>query len=201
MRFLAGDDDVPICVAYTHACAASIEPVVEIETERAQIRYVSGRHVEVRVGTNVEVLRLSPNPHHLMLRSFRGALHHATSNNGDGEALVASTLEMARAHIVAVNAASEAAPVIDVAPDCIQVVPSADQSNIQAIRDVVPVMKSLMARRCLLHDSRLASWSHPAGRMTINGYSHFAGPASSSGAAPPAATNPASIAATAAAAH
>jgi predicted dehydrogenase len=180
MCFTVGGD-VPVCVAYTHACATALEPVVTIETERGQIRYVSGRHIEVRFGTNVEILRLASNPHKLLLESFRAAIR------GTDGAAVASTLEMARAHTVAVNAASEAAAVVDVARDYVQVLPSADQSSVRAIREIVPALKKCVADKCLLHDTGAAPWSQRGGRMAINGYAHFAGPAT------PAAT-PASVA-------
>jgi hypothetical protein len=107
-----------------------------------------------------------------MLASFAASLREG----GNG---VASTLEMARAHIVAVNAASEAAPVIDVAPQYVSAIPAADQSVLRAIQDVVPALKSCISGRCHLHETGLAPWATRPAARSINGYTHFAGPATS----------------------
>jgi predicted dehydrogenase len=170
MRFVVDPGRIPLDVAYTHACGTSLEPLVVIETEKAKILYVTNRHVEIRVGATEEILLLSPNPHKHMLASFAASLR----DGGNG---VASTLEMARAHIVAVNAASEAAPVIDVAPQYISAIPAADQSVLRAIQDVIPALKSCISSRCHLHETGLAPWATRPAARSINGYTHFAGPA------------------------
>ena len=35
--------DVPLYVAYTHACAQSVDPIIAIETSTHTIRYIAGR--------------------------------------------------------------------------------------------------------------------------------------------------------------
>ena len=169
LRFKVGGDAIPLNVAYTHACSTSVEPVVAIETEKAKIFYIANRHIEIRIGSKEEILPLASNPHPHMLASFAASLR----NGGNG---VASTLEMARTHIVAVNAASEAAPVLDVAPQYITALPAADQSTLRAILDVVPALKSCISSRCHLHETGLAPWAHRPATQSINGYTHFAGP-------------------------
>jgi predicted dehydrogenase len=163
--------DVPVCVAFTHACAATLEPVITLECERATILYLAGRHIEVRAkGKGAEILPLAANPHKHMLADFAACVR-------DRRQSVASTLEMARAHVVAVNAASEAAPVVDVPVDFVDTVPAPDQTILRAVRNIVPALKACAADGCQLHETATVPWSHPAAVMPINGYHHFAGPA------------------------
>src|SRR5207248_6229374 len=102
---LAGD--VPLYVAYTHACAHSVDPIIAIETSTHIIRYIAGRHIEIRRGTNVEVIPLIPHPHSHMLGALQSCIR-----DGAGSALCA-TLEMAREHVVALNVASESFAITD----------------------------------------------------------------------------------------
>jgi predicted dehydrogenase len=176
MRFLVGPDDVPLVLAYTHACAKPLEPVISIDTERGQIRYVAGGRIELRIGSErsngpTEVLRLSANPYRHMFAAFRTWVRDGV------DAALGSTLEMARAHVVAVNAASEIAPIADVPDAFVDVIPTPDQTALRAIRDIVPALESCTANECLLNETGLAPWSYAPARRAINGYAHFAGPA------------------------
>jgi predicted dehydrogenase len=209
MRFMVGGDDVPLVVAYTHACAQPLEPVVSIDTERGQIRYVAGGRIELRMrkpagygngdgrgahsgdghanggghaGGNgfaevPEVLRLSSNPYKHMFAAFATWLRENGDADGSAAPALGSTLEMARAHVVAVNAASEHAPIADVPEEFVDTISTADQSLLRAIRDIVPALESCTRGQCLLHETGRAPWSYPPARKAINGYKHFAGPA------------------------
>jgi predicted dehydrogenase len=173
MRFAAGSGAVPVVVAFTHAAAHSVEPVIVIETDAGvTITYLSGRHIEVRAANGrVETLPLSSNPHQHMLAAFtqwvlRGA-----------DAALGSSLEMARAHVVAVNAASQAAPVLDVPPDYVQTTVADDGAPLRTIKGIVPALRACVADGCLLHETGLAPWAQPSRGLHINGYRHFPGPA------------------------
>jgi hypothetical protein len=69
--------------------------------------------------------------------------------------------------------------VIDVVPEYVDVVSCPDDTVLRSIRDVVPAMRSAVAKQCLLYESGVAPWAHRATTMPINGYTHFAGPAKS----------------------
>lgn len=172
MRFTA-PGDVPILIAFTHASATNIDPVVVLETERATISYLSGRHVEIRFkgGRPEERLPLAANPHKHMLSAFGTWVRRGAG------AVLGSSLEMARCHVVAVNAASEAAPVYDVAADHVQSVAAADGSTLRTIQGIVPAMRACVAESCLLYETSLAPWTRPPRTIPINGYHHFPGPA------------------------
>ena len=152
---------VPVLVAFTHACATPIDPVVTIETERAQITYVSGRRIEIhRAGSEVETLPLCNNPHKHMLASFRDWVRQGP----DGK--LNSTLEMARAHVVAVNAASEAAPVVDVPAQYIKSIPAPDGTKMHVIDDIVEAMRVCVSGECSLEQTGLAPWARPPVRSS-----------------------------------
>jgi hypothetical protein len=180
-----GGREVPLIVAFTHACDSAIEPEVTIHCEHGRIRYLAGRHAEICIGTRVEILPLQPDPYPGLLESFRQ--HYleqsgAGSHDGRPSPLVA-TLESARAHVVAVNAAAEAAEIIDIPAEFITEVRLADHATpIRAIDGIVAALTALTSAagssgRGLLHESGAFDWTHPAGRMRIPaGYHHFAGP-------------------------
>ena len=174
LHFTVKPGDVPVLVAFTHACETAIDPVVTIETERAEISYLSGRRIEIRApgGAPLEQLRLSPDPHKHMLAAFRDWLR-----GGAAGARLNSTLEMARAHVVAVNAASEAAPVYDVPDDYVRSLPAADGTTIRVIRQIVEAMRACISGDCSLLQTGLAPWAQPPVRSAVNGYTHFTGPA------------------------
>jgi predicted dehydrogenase len=187
LRFTVGAGAVPLLVGFTHACASTVDPVVTLETERGRIRYLAGRHVEIhRDGDGDgrgEILPLSPHPHRHMLSVFKHQLRTGTTTSALG-----ATLETARAHVVAVNAASEATPIVDVPVDYVDALPSADQTMLRTIREIGPAMQSALADQVLLHETGLASWTRPAGLKRIDAYRHFAGPLLPAGA-PPAGRN------------
>lgn len=172
------EPDLPLTIAYTHACQHAVEPIVLIETEAARISYVSGRHIEIMNGTQGELLPLSSSPHKHMLASFKTWVRQGTN------VVIGSTLESARAHVVAFNAASEATPIVDVPMEFIDVLPEPDQSRLRAIQGIVPALQSCISDRCFLHETGLAPWSRPPSTLLINGYSHFRGPAGSHGRSP-----------------
>jgi hypothetical protein len=159
-------------VAYTHACSINIDPIITIDTDAgARLRYVSGRQIEIlRDGQLVEALPLSTHPHRHMLAGFQQWVRRGTGS------APGSTLEAARCHVVAVNAASEAAPVIDVPATFVDVGPSSDNALLRSIRNIVPTMQTMTSKRCLLSEMRTAPWAAAPGVRRIDGYAHFAGP-------------------------
>ena len=174
---------VSLVAAFTHACDVAIEPEVTIECEGGSLRYLAGRHAELRIGMHVEIFPLDPNPHARLLSSFH---QHLVGQDGDGtsgDASGAATLESARAHVVAVGAAAEATEIVDVPPQFVTEVRLRDgAAPTRAIRGVAEALRSLVANPAsaageLLHDRGAFPWTHPAGSKRISAdYHHFAGP-------------------------
>jgi hypothetical protein len=147
-----------------------VDPEVTIRAEHGCIRYLYGRHAELRIGRHTEIFPLESNPHRRMMSSLGRWLR-------DGPAAApGAALETARAHVVAVNAASEAAPVRDVPPGFLEECIADDDAPLRAIRQIVPAMTRMIDRGCLLDGTGLAPWAQPAAPMPINGYAHFSGP-------------------------
>jgi predicted dehydrogenase len=166
---LAGD--VPLYIAYTHACNTNCDPIITIECEKSTLHYVAGRHVEIRTGTAVEVLPLLSHPHPYILRAF-----HSWMRNGV-DSSIGATLEMAREHVVAMNVASETSPIHDIPGDYIDILQGPDHAPLRSIREIIPAMHACASRKCMLHETKLAGWSVEAHSHAIpRNYSHFAGP-------------------------
>lgn len=172
------DNSVPLYVAYTHACSISVDPIVTIETEKSVIRYVAGRHIEIRPTSDldvaeVETLPLVPHPHSHMLRAFQSCVRDPQSKS------LCATLEMARQHVMALNVASETSPIIDIPPAHIDIVPGPDHAPLRSVHDIVPALQACIARKCMLSQTSLAPWAIRAATTAIPpNYHHFAGPSS-----------------------
>jgi predicted dehydrogenase len=163
-------------VALSHACSAAVEATVRITTERAMISYLPAGHIDIRTDGRETVERVS------FQRVTGGAmlrtLHawRACARDCASRRCVGGTLEMARAHVVVMNAASEAARVVDLPARFVQSHRDESGAVLRFVPGVEQAMQSSIAAGQMLHESGLASWSVPAGRRTCVDYRHFAGP-------------------------
>lgn len=162
--------DIPLHLVFTHACGQTVEPRILIETEQAKIKFVSGVHTEILTGDGSETITLSNDSRANMLRVFQKWVRLGT------DSAIGASLEMARAHVVTVNAASEATAVSDVPPDEVEKLRGDDEMPLNAIRNIIPAMQTATTRRCMLHETRQLSWTLPAGVKESSHYAHFAGP-------------------------
>ncbi len=165
-----------LLVGLTHACARSIDPEVVLHAAEAEIRYVPGRHIEIRTAAGIQTMPLLSQAHIPMLATF-GQWVRQGPNSAPG-----GTLEMARVHTVVVNGASESAPIVDVPGEFIETVRDRDGMALRCITGIEAALQDCAARGCLLHESRLMSWSRPAGSRRTRPYAHFGGPASGTAA-------------------
>jgi len=175
---LALPGDVPLYVAYTHACSETVEPMVTIETERAVIRYLAYRSIEIRMNDGTrQRLVLSDKPHAQMLQTFQRALRERGSRSAG------ASLEMSRAHVVAVNVASEAGPVVDVPPQHVQHIHDSEDNVVRTIDQIVAAVKASAERKCMLHETGMLPWARVAHTKGVADYAHFGGPWQSKSAA------------------
>jgi predicted dehydrogenase len=162
--------DVQLHLAYTHACGQTVEPRIVIQTEKARIKFVSGLHIDIESNGESETIPLSNDSRANMMRVFQRWVRNGL------DSAVGATLEMARAHTVTVNAASEATAITDVPQDEVEKIRGDDEIALNAIRGIIPAMQHAMQNRCLLHETRMLPWTLPAGSRDTRDYSHFAGP-------------------------
>ncbi len=86
-------------------------------------------------------------------------------------------LEVGRAHLVAVNGASEASPVRDVPPEFVETLPRADGGELRFVRGIEELFQACAQQQRLPHEMGTAAWTSPAGRRDLRGPAHFSGPA------------------------
>jgi hypothetical protein len=93
---------------------------------------------------------------------------------GANAALPGGTLEMARAHTVAINAASEVSPVTPLPADAVTTVES-DRGPLRAIPGIEVAMQTSIESGRMLHESARAAWSRPAQDLHVQDYRRFDG--------------------------
>ncbi len=161
--------NVPLLVGMTHACATSINPVITITTDRMTICFdIQGgvfygkegdpdfKHVPVASGTPWYVTDA-------LARRLRD--HDASAPVG--------TLEMARAHTVLINAASEATPIYPLPTGAAAL----NADSVIAVSGLEAALQRCVNEGKLLHETGAMPWSRPGGRIDLsNGYQHFPGP-------------------------
>jgi hypothetical protein len=150
-----------------------MEPEVLIRTERARIRYTPARRIEIRTESVTETIKLLRNPHSAMFETMRKWLRDGTASAPGG------TLEMARAHTVAINAASQAAAIVDIPAEFIE--PAVDERGapLTTVRGLVDALHGSTREGRMLHESGLLPWTVQASEFDARGYAHFEGPAAS----------------------
>jgi predicted dehydrogenase len=168
------DTGPSVLVLLTHACAAAVEPRLVIHGGRGRLDWSQETGAVFRGpgGSIREHLSRDDQTHRNMVRRFV----HALRGRG-GEGLASASLEVARAHTVAINGASQAARIVEVPPDHVLTLNRPD-GPLHAIAGIEEIFVQCAARRQMLGESRLATWTVAPGRLDLHGYRHFAGPAS-----------------------
>jgi predicted dehydrogenase len=161
---------IDFVVGLTHACAENIDPEIMITTEQAQIRLLAGKSIDISCNGREESMSLEGGRYGNVIGAFARRLR------GASDAPSGATLEMARAHVVAINGASQAAAVCDVPAEHHALATAKDGSPVRAIRNITPILRRCAAERKLLHESGLAPWSQPGAKIDLAGYHRFGGP-------------------------
>jgi predicted dehydrogenase len=161
---------MPVLVLLTHACATLVEPRIELHGSAGCLRYQAFESVEIRGRSGQQQLPLDAG-------GVRGAMVDRFSRwvrGSLGDDLVA-TLEVARAPVVAINGASEAAPVVQISPAHRKNLID-HGSTLRTIEGIEAAFARCAAAGQMPHESGQCPWSSPAGKRDLRGYKHFAGP-------------------------
>jgi predicted dehydrogenase len=158
------EGDIPLLVAMTHACRETIDPEITITTDRTVIRVQINGDISYHI--NGQPFRTPMNEAGLW-PMVRAIVRHA---RGDTAAPV-GTLEMARAHTVLINAASQVSPVYTI-PPAEKRVANGPMVVIDGIEDA---LRQCVEQRQMLHESGLYAWTRPAGRIAFTSYEMFSG--------------------------
>lgn len=158
-----------LLVLMTHASLEFVGPFTEIHAERGGVR-ISQHQAVIRNGDREQTLAIAENKRLHMLDRFaklaRGIPCRETP---------VATLEVARAHALVVNGASEAAGIRTV-PESHIVLGRNDGHVVRAIRGVADAFAHCAAEGVMLHESGRLAFTRPAGWRDLTGYTHFAGP-------------------------
>lgn len=163
---------VPLLVLFTHACMETHNPVIRIDGTKGTItRSNSQIVIETPQGTQEIPRDHMKTRYHMLQRLANLARNIPDTEHG------LATLEVARAQVLAVNAASEASPVHQISPDhfTIRAVESGD--TFHHVGGIEELFKHCAKHNVMPHESGLASWTKPAGvKDGLEHYTHFSGP-------------------------
>ncbi|MGE5607741.1 MAG: Gfo/Idh/MocA family protein [Bacillota bacterium] len=161
---------IPLLVLLTHACMQKIEPIVEITGDSGAIRIRCSSQAEILLNKTSEVIRCDGSRQHMLDR-------FAKLVRGQSDDRAVATLEGSRAHLAAIDVASEAAPVRDVPAKAVECVNPENGASIYAIVGIEEAFVKCGRERRMLHESGRMPWSCPAGRRELRNYRRFRGPA------------------------
>lgn len=165
---------VDMLVLFTHACARSIDPVLHVEGSAGGAKVYLAERAELTTPAGTETLASGSCRRHMMER-------FANLVRGRDDPRMVAHLETCRPHMLAICAASQAASVRTIPPRFVQRVDCAHSGTVCAIAGIEDAFAACAARRQMLHESGLAPWSAAPGRMSVAGYSRFAGPPAGGG--------------------
>lgn len=159
----------------THACQRTVHPIISIEGDHGSLRWDLNTS-RATLSVHGQAPRTQPvcwSPHRDMAARFAALVR----KKADPDRAVA-TLEVARAHLAAVNAASQAAPVQPVPPEVVRHVES-EQGRLRAITGIEEAFADAAERRLMLHETRKFGWTVAGSGLALRSrdYQHFAGPA------------------------
>ena len=163
------DGGPSLLVLMSHAAAKGDGPAMHIHGTEASIDRDFRRFGFTRRGAprqdieDVEDFRFN------MLEAFTRAIR------GLDQRTAVATLEVARAHTLVVNGASQASPVRPIPPSFVETV-GEDGGQVQTIPGLIEAFRHGADQNQMLHESGQLGFTAPAGRLDLAGYDHFAGP-------------------------
>ena len=169
------DTGATFLLLVTHAALETVHPVIRLTGERGTATWRFDGDITLRDAWAGAEETIEPLDVEAQRASMVSAFNRLARGTPDPDRSVA-TLEQARATLVAVNGASEAAPVHTVPASCIKVVEKDDGAAIRTIPGIEELFVQCAERGQMLHESGGANWTVPARGKDLSGYDHFAGP-------------------------
>ncbi|MEX0886211.1 MAG: Gfo/Idh/MocA family oxidoreductase, partial [Phycisphaeraceae bacterium] len=164
-----------LLILMTHACEQTSHPAIRIQGERGELTWspINGPAI-LTTPDGREVIGAdegAPEASRRMLQRFARLVRGV-----DEPEVAVATLESARRHTVVINGISEAAPIIAAPPEAVAQV-AGRGGTVAAIKGIEQAFERCAARHALLHEAGGLGFTPRAGRRSLVGYSHFAGPA------------------------
>lgn len=168
------DGGATVLILLTHAGRERCDPSIQISGERGTASWhfdgestVQPHHGDGDVVAVLDVWRQRD----AMIAAFDRRVRHAPDPDR-----MAASLEHARAILVAVNGASEAAPVCPIRREHYETVEREDGAELRAVPGIEETFERCARRGTMLHESGELAWTVPGRVEELTGYDHFAGP-------------------------
>lgn len=159
-------------VLFTHACEVGINPCVRIHGDKGSV--VRDRD-SIEITSSLGNMTIPRKPDHLpryMVERLANLVRHIPDTTRG-----LATLEVARAQVLAVNGASEATPIHQLADSQFEIRHCENGSTLRVIPGINELFVKCVESNQMLHESGLATWTKPAGHMDgLLDYNHFKGP-------------------------
>jgi predicted dehydrogenase len=164
------DRDIRLTVALTHACTENFGPIVSIHGSRGWIEMSFGE-VSIHVdGKTTKSPRNYADKLEQMVHTLSDVMRGRTRKTA------AATAEVARPHLVLVNAASACVAVTTVGGADVKIVQNAETQTLTTIPGIESLVRAAAEWGQLFHESGQARWTQPAGSIDTTTYRHFDGP-------------------------
>ena len=157
-----------VLVLLTHAGQRECQTDAIVTGSLGKLTFTGRESMSWSIGEQPKKTSSRTEPHADMVRAFAGRVQ------GNLASPIA-TLETARHHTVVINGASQAALVHDVPADQVQTVNRPGTATLRAIKDIESALATCAAKGKLLHESGLCTWTKPAAKLDLRGYTHFSG--------------------------
>jgi predicted dehydrogenase len=168
---LHGDRTLMVCL--THATDENRNPTLRLNGDRGAMLLDSRAHRAVfEGGAHPGEIATSPSDHIDTLKAFAAYLEDPKKPH--------ASLEMSRAHATVISGASQCTPVISVPNELIQTcivepTPINPGGTVRYIPGIVPLFETAIKNRQMLHETKMANWTRPGGKIDLRNYKEFTG--------------------------
>ena len=167
-----------VLVLLTHACQTRVQPVIRIGTDRGEAVWDldsttlrAGAGAGPGAGSHELSIERTFDKNSRMLERFAKLVRGI-----DDPEIAVATLEVARAHTLVVNAASESAAVVPIGAEHLTPIPTGEAGDvIHAVPGIEEVFARCAASESMLHESGLLGFTSPAAVLDVTGYTRFGG--------------------------
>ncbi len=161
-----------LLVNLSHAAAKANNPRITIHGSGGRIQWANGQPALVE---SLDGRTLSSVEHGIPCRQAMVQRFVREVRGVDGQGIPLATLEVARAHLLVINGASQAARIHTVPDNAINPV-TGKGGDVRAIIGIEDALAACAQAGVMLHESRRYDWTVEPGEIDLRDYRRFAGP-------------------------
>jgi len=156
-----------LIVCLSHAANELRQPLLNIYGSAGTLTVDSREHkATVGGGPHPGELELSPVEHLDTLNGFAAFVENKNEPH--------ASLEMSRMHARVISGASQCTPVVTVEPPHMEIY-EVDAGSVHHIPGILQLFEAAVKQRKMLHETALAPWTRPAGKIDLVNYHEFTG--------------------------